>query len=289
MGSTRHGEATIRSRGSPYRRAPLEYLDIAIRSRRKHRHIQRMPENRRVSVVREAERSIAHRHQHHHQLEGIVSFLSQLSDPTTNSLTMSNSCKRDLEVDRYEHFVAAANESLKMLKPLVVQGRGANIELDILFHRNDPKEIYGSGNNGPLTERKPDLVVTSMHSARRAAGPPLASAKWQQIASEVALEQPQYRFQWYDVLCAVELQHIAKIDEGDVDALCQQRSVIMTAIPVPPHPVKTGPNPKKRNMSSESMPSAAEHPAKRAKFEICCMPRSQLTRSRNIQQHCTKH
>ena len=118
VGSTRHGEATIRSRGSPYRRAPLEYLDIAIRSRRKHRHIQRMPKNRRVSVVREAERSIAHRHQHHHQLEGIVSFLSQLSDPTTNSLTMSNSCKRDLEVDRYEHFVAAANESLKMLKPL---------------------------------------------------------------------------------------------------------------------------------------------------------------------------
>ena len=130
-----------------------------------------MPRNCRVSVVREAEPSVAHRHQHHHQLEGIVSFLSQLSDLTIDSLTISNSCKQDLEKDRYEHFVTAANESLKMLKPLMVQGRGANIDLEILFHRNDPKDIYGSGNNGPLTQRQPDLIVTSVHSARRAAGP----------------------------------------------------------------------------------------------------------------------
>jgi len=212
-----------------------------------------------------SETQYAHRHQHHNQLEGIVSFLSQLSDLTINSLTMSNSCKQDLEVDRYEHFVTAANESLKMLKPLVVQGRGANTELDILFHRNDPREIYGSANNGPLTERKPDLIVTSVHSARRAADP-LVATNWHQIASEAALVQPYYRFQWYDVLCAVELQHNAKIDEKDVDALYQQRGVI-PVIPIPPHPVKTRPNPKKRNMSSESMPIAAERPAKRVKSE----------------------
>jgi len=203
-----------------------------------------MPRNCRVSVVREAERSVAHRHQHqhHHQLEGIVSFLSQLSDLTINSLTISNSCKQDSEVDRYDHFVTSANESLKMLKPLVVQGRGANIKLDILFHRNDPKEIYGSGNNSPLTERKPDLIVTSVHSARRAAGP-LATANWPQIAPKVALEQPYYRFQWYDVLCAVELQHAAKINEEDVDALYQQRYASTPTSPSPLILSKQGPIP----------------------------------------------
>jgi hypothetical protein len=194
-----------------------------------------------------------------------VSFLSQLSGLTIKSLTMSDSCNQDSEVGRYEHFVIAANESLKMLKPLVAQGRRANIELDILFHRNDPREIYGSANNGPLTERKPDIIVTSVHSARRAANP-LAATDWLRIASGTALVQPHYRFQWYDVLCAVELQHTAKIDEKDVDALYQQRRVI-PVIPIPPHPVKTRPNPKKRNMSSESMPAAAEHPAKRVKSE----------------------
>ena len=108
---------------------------------------------------------------HHHQLEGIVSFLSQLSDLTIDWLTMSNSCKQDLEKARYEHFVTAANEALKMLKPLMIPGQRANNELEILFHRNDPKDICEDhGNPVVQTQRQPDLIVTSVHSARRAAG-----------------------------------------------------------------------------------------------------------------------
>jgi len=172
---------------------------------------------------------------------------------------MSNSCKQDLEKKRYEHFVTAANESLKMLKPLMVQGRGANNDLEILFHRNDHKDIYGNSNgNGPLTQRQPDLIVTSMHSARRAAGP-MATETWPQIALNRALEEPHFRFQWYDILSAVELQCIAKIDEEDVDAYRDDQRAIMTVLP---HLVKMGPNTKKRSKRSESMPSAAERSAK---------------------------
>jgi len=78
-----------------------------------------------------------------------------------------------------------------MLKPLTVQRRGANKELEILFHRNDHKDIYGRSNNGPMTKRQPDVIVTSVHSARRAAGP-LAAETW---LLNSARDAPHFHFQ----------------------------------------------------------------------------------------------
>jgi len=63
---------------------------------------------------------------------------------------------------------------------------------------------------------------------------------------------------------AVELQHIAKIDENDVDAYRDDQRAIMT---FPPHFVNMGPNPKKRSTRSESLPSVAERAAKRIRSE----------------------
>jgi len=158
--------------------------------------------------------------------------------------------------------------------------------LDILFHRNDPKEIYGYGNNGPIRERTPDVIVASVHSASRAAG--LPTDAWLEIASKGALEQPHSRFQWYDVLSAVELQHTAKINEEDVDAYRDNQRAM---IPIDPHTVNTGPKSKKRNMHSESMPSAAEHPVKRVKSETSSIAPSTMhlrpTPARTIHESTT--
>jgi len=165
-----------------------------------------------------------------------------------------------------------------MLKPLVVPGQRANDELEILFHRNDPKNIYGGhGNPVVQTERQPDLIVTSVHSARRAAGL-VGTETWPEIAKQ-ASEKPHCRFQWYDVLCVVELKYTAKIDEKNVDGLLDD---LRQEMPVPPHFVKLGPNPKKRTRRSESTLSAAGASAKRVKTERSwnlLMPRSQLAGS----------
>jgi len=81
---------------------------------------------------------------------------------------MSNSCEQISEKAIYEHFVTAANEALKMLKPLTVQGRQANNTLDILFHRNDPVDIYEDHSNPVVqTQRQPHIIATTAHSARR--------------------------------------------------------------------------------------------------------------------------
>ena len=90
---------------------------------------------------------------------------------------------------------------------------------------------------------------------------------WIQTAKR-ACEAPASRFQWYDVLSAVEMQCIAEIDEEDVDAHRDDQAMRRT---LPPHFVEMGPHSKKRSMHSVSTPSAAaaaaERPAKRIKSE----------------------
>ena len=151
---------------------------------------------------------------------------------------MSNSCQRDSEKARYEHFVTAANEALNMLK-LTVQDRGINNNLEILFHRNNYEDIYEDhGNLVVQIHHWPDLITTSVHSARRAAGV-VRTETWPQISLKRAHGEAASHFQWYDVLSAVELQCIAKINAEDVDAYRDGERGMIT---VPPHFVKMGPN-----------------------------------------------
>ena len=150
---------------------------------------------------------------------------------------MSNSCEQSQEKARYAHFVTASNEALKMLKPLTVQGRRANNELDILFHRNDPVDLYGD--HVVQTRRQPDIIGTSVHSARRVANA-VRTDTWTQLALKRAPYKPDSRFQWYDVLCSVELQYIAEIKVEDVDAHRGDQAIKT----VPPNFVKIGPIPR---------------------------------------------
>ena len=176
---------------------------------------------------------------------------------------MLNSCKQGSEKARYEHFVTAANEALKMMRPLMIPGSRANNGLGILFHRNDVDICEDHGNPVVQTQCQPDIIATSMHSARRAAGA-METETWAQIAFKRAPGEPASRFQWYDILSAVELQCIAEIDEKDVDAYRDDQRAMIT---VPPHFVNMGPNSKKRSMCSVSTLSAAGCSAKRIKSE----------------------
>ena len=90
-----------------------------------------------------------------------------------------------------------------MLK-LTVQDRETNNNLEMLFHRNNFVDIYEDHSNLVVqTHHWPDLIITSVHSARRAAGA-VRTETGPQISLKRAHGEAASHFQWYDVLSAVE-------------------------------------------------------------------------------------
>ena len=152
-----------------------------------------------------------------------------------------------------------------MLKPIVCDGTPAATNLDILFHRNDPKDIYGDhGSPAIQSQRQPDIVITSLQSARCAGTPNKnASDTWNTISLKQATKKPNSRFQWYDVLASVEMESNCKeIPSTHVDNL---GNAAVKLNRLPPRIVDMAPKPKKRSMRSESMSSVVEPAAKRSK------------------------
>jgi hypothetical protein len=160
-----------------------------------------------------------------------------------------------------KHFIAAANQALDMLRPITP---GAN-NLDILFHRNDPKDIYGDhGNPAIRSRRQPDMIVTSLESARRAGAlKESASDDWNTISLKQATKKPISHFRWYDVVASVEMESSRKeIPSSYVDKLGKTGGNRL-----PPNIVDTAPKSNKRTTHSESTPSAVEPALKRCKIE----------------------
>ena len=123
----------------------------------------------------------------------------------------SNSCQGS-EVERSQHFIEGANHALKMLKTVDHPGmRGANMELDILFHCSDSMPLRGThGHPYPFTTaRKPDVGVTSLRTALRVADRETQGETWDTIAFGRAALQPLTKFRWYELLSSVELKVIA--------------------------------------------------------------------------------
>ena len=138
---------------------------------------------------------------------------------------MSSSCAASGEVGGYPLFINAANAALKLLKPIKhTKFRDADNKLEILFHRSDPKILHGKHGAPYLTSmRKPDIVITSVASARRAAGPGQSNLSWEEII-QYAPEPPVEAFEWFDVLSSLELKRVKpKLDSppdsfGDMQA-----------------------------------------------------------------------
>jgi len=116
------------------------------------------------------------------------------------------------------------------------------------------------------SQRQPDIIVTSLQSARRAGTPnENASNTWNEICLKQATKKPISRFQWYDVLACVEMEStrkpipIAHIDNLAKTGFMQNRR--------PHNTVDLVPKSNKRSVPSESTSSAVERAVKRPKTE----------------------
>lgn len=139
---------------------------------------------------------------------------------------------------------------------------------NILFHRNDPKDIYRDhGNPTVQSQRQPDIVVTSLQSAGRAGTPrENPGVTWNEICLKQAPKTPISRFQWYDVVASVEMEsNRAPIPTTHIDNLAT-RGVMLDRRPH--KTIDLIPKSNKRRMRSESTtPSVVERAVKRPKTE----------------------
>ncbi|KAF8881761.1 hypothetical protein BD779DRAFT_1755590 [Infundibulicybe gibba] len=71
------------------------------------------------------------------------------------------------ETKRYKPFVFAFNRALEKLQAAECDELRSPSELNIMFHRNDPKYIIGT-HDGGKSSRKPDVVLASLDAVRAA-------------------------------------------------------------------------------------------------------------------------
>ena len=176
----------------------------------------------------------------------------------------SNSC-RGPEVERYQHFIEGANHALKILKTVKHTGmRGANMELDILFHRSDPMPLQGThGHPHPFTTaRKPDVGVTSLRTALRIADCETQGETWDTIAFGLAALQPLTKFRWYELLSSVELKVITAI----LAIVISPKTKCQMLPPVPPQTMPDMLSDSRKRDASSAMELSA-HSAKRPRID----------------------
>jgi hypothetical protein len=109
------------------------------------------------------------------------------------------------EPKRYKHFVNAFNQALELMRPLAIPGIRGSDEIDILFHRCDPVIIEAQHVNPDfVSQRKPDVIITSLAAAQRASG--YLDISWNDAVKLYAHEPPKAAFKWCDVLSTQELK-----------------------------------------------------------------------------------
>jgi len=105
----------------------------------------------------------------------------------------------------YRPFVYAFNHSLRALHDIDVPLRESS-DLGLLFHRNDPKPIIAT-HRGEISERKPDIVLVSLDTARRGLDDGDIGC-WDDFALKTAGNSPQLDFQWEGPYSVAELKRV---------------------------------------------------------------------------------
>lgn len=117
----------------------------------------------------------------------------------------SSSCTIKSETERYAPFVLATNAALDKLRDVQVAKMRPPSKFEILAHTSDPQNIHDyHGAPMTITKRRPDIIFTSLHAARKAACKP--NARWAEIATTVATERPRVRCDWYDIFSSIEMK-----------------------------------------------------------------------------------
>ncbi|TFY83676.1 hypothetical protein EWM64_g323 [Hericium alpestre] len=130
---------------------------------------------------------------------------SVYDDPKLKDLVKAYCNIKGDERKRYPPFVKAFNLALSLLRSVEIHGlRGANSDLDIMFHVNDPAFIT-SKHNGVVSKRKPDVVLTSLAGAQRACK---ESYTWDELAfvHELPLRKPKEQLVWADIFSSFEFK-----------------------------------------------------------------------------------
>jgi hypothetical protein len=112
------------------------------------------------------------------------------------------------ETQRYSPFIFAFNYAFQALKSVTGLPLRDPSDLDILFHRNDPKTINAI-HRGNLSQRKPDVVLIS-HNAACEALAPEDTAEWSDYAFKTSIDRPAHNFQWKDPLLTAEFKRKKK-------------------------------------------------------------------------------
>ncbi|KAF8875561.1 hypothetical protein BD779DRAFT_209435 [Infundibulicybe gibba] len=115
------------------------------------------------------------------------------------------------ETTRYKPFVFAFNHALEKLQTVECDELRSPSELNIMFHRNDPKYIVGM-HDGGRSSRKPDVVLASLDAVRAAfktkqdalSKPP--DDTWKGFAYKTAGEHPRGNFDWGGIVSSQEFK-----------------------------------------------------------------------------------
>ncbi|KAF8881762.1 hypothetical protein BD779DRAFT_1473240 [Infundibulicybe gibba] len=102
------------------------------------------------------------------------------------------------ETKRYKPFVFAFNHALEKLQAAECDELRSPSELNIMFHRNDPKYIIGT-HDGGKSSRKPDV---------NQAGRPFRASgyTWKGFAYKIAGEHPRGNFDWGGIASSQEFK-----------------------------------------------------------------------------------
>jgi len=189
---------------------------------------------------------------------------------TLQHQSRSQSRQTVAERRRYPCFVQVGNEALQMLKSVKHAGiRDPNTDLEMLFHCSDPVEIHeshGSQDDPFVTFRRPDIIMTSLRVAKRFTGRGDLKT-WSTIAKIYAPRAPissNNRFEWYDILSALELKFKGII------AMPEILSPPQVQPPIPhqdPYEIfDSMPSDAPTELEPEYEPTVAEPPGKRRKM-----------------------
>ncbi|KAF8881740.1 hypothetical protein BD779DRAFT_1788133 [Infundibulicybe gibba] len=134
-------------------------------------------------------------------LEAVLPICNQEDSRLRSNLKKYTSITSD-ETKRYEPFVSAFNHALEDLKEVECDLLRPPSELNIMFHRNNPKRIIGTDGGEPLC--KPDMILAPFDTVRAALFKDPGNRTWKGFASRTAGECPKNNFGWGGVLCSQE-------------------------------------------------------------------------------------
>ncbi|ESK96381.1 other 1 protein kinase [Moniliophthora roreri MCA 2997] len=127
----------------------------------------------------------------------------------TDIITMKENlreyCKKSHEGQKYGPFVLAANHGLKALQGCAEATFIPPDRNELAFARNDPRHVRGNHDN--ITDRKPDVINSSVTCIQRAHGIEPTDPPEVKDLFKLAHNTPKKAFEWFDIRSCWEFKN----------------------------------------------------------------------------------